>query len=272
MDKLDEVKQLQASMQAKHAGAATMTYIEDEYRKASKRLIFLDYDGTLVGFKSNINQAFPDDDLYEILDELINEPQNHVVIVSGRNHETLEDWFGHLKIDIIAEHGAWQKHIGGEWTKLAGLSDQWKQDLMPMLETYVDRTPGSFIEEKSYSLVWHYRKVEEGLGELRANELMSNMRFLTDDKSLQMMSGNKVIEIKNAEVNKGKVASWLDKDEYDYILALGDDHTDEDMFKALPADAYTIKIGSNISAARFYMRDYKEVRKLLRTLSAKEEV
>jgi len=86
------------------------------------------------------------------------------------------------------------------------------------------------------------------------------------------MGGNKVIEIKNFEVNKGKVASWLDKDHYDYILALGDDHTDEDMFKALPADAYTIKIGSNISAARFYMRDYREVRKLLRTLAAKEEV
>jgi trehalose 6-phosphate synthase/phosphatase len=271
MDRLEEVKQMQASMQAKHVGAATMTYIEDQYRKANKRLIFLDYDGTLVGFKSNINQAFPDDDLYEILDELISEPLNDVVIVSGRNHETLEDWFGHLKIDIIAEHGAWQKHMDGEWNRLPGLNDHWKQDLMPMLETYVDRTPGSFIEEKSYSLVWHYRKVEEGLGELRANELMSNMRFLTDDKSLQMMGGNKVIEIKNFEVNKGKVASWLDKDNYDYILALGDDHTDEDMFKALPADAYTIKIGSNISAARFYMRDYREVRKLLRTLAAKEE-
>ncbi|WP_083257064.1 bifunctional alpha,alpha-trehalose-phosphate synthase (UDP-forming)/trehalose-phosphatase [Arcticibacter eurypsychrophilus] len=269
MNQLKEVKELQASMQAKHVGPLTLTYLEDEYKKASQRLIFLDYDGTLVGFKTNINQAFPDDDLYEILNELIADPLNHVAIVSGRNHDTLEDWFGHMQIDIIAEHGAWQKYANEDWTKLPGLNDQWKQDLMPVLEMYVDRTPGSFIEEKSFSLVWHYRKVEEGLGELRANELMNNLRFLTDDKNLQMMAGNKVIEIKNYEVNKGKVISWLDKYKYDYILALGDDQTDEDMFKVLPAEAYTIKIGSNISAARFYLQDYKEVRKFLRTLAAK---
>ena len=268
MNQLKEVKQLQASMQAKHVGSPTMKYLENEYKNASQRLIFLDYDGTLVGFKTNITQAFPDDDLYEILDELIADPLNHVVIVSGRNHDTLEDWFGHMQIDIIAEHGAWQKYANEEWIRLPGLNDQWKQDLMPVLEMYVDRTPGSFIEEKSFSLVWHYRKVEEGLGELRANELMNNLRFLTDDKNLQMMAGNKVIEIKNYEVNKGKIISWLDKYEYDYILALGDDQTDEDMFKVLPADAYTIKIGSNISAARFYLQDYREVRKFLRTLAA----
>lgn len=267
MDRLSEVKQIQTSLQAKHAGTATLKYIEDEYKKANKRLIFLDYDGTLVGFKTNINQAFPDDDLYEILDHLISDPLNHVIIVSGRNYVTLEDWFGHLKIDIIAEHGAWQKHADEDWTRLPGLNDSWKQDLLPMLETYVDRTPGSFIEEKSFSLVWHYRKVEEGLGELRANELMNNIRFLTEDKHLQMMAGNKVIEIKNSEVNKGKVAAWVENLPFDYILAFGDDHTDEDMFKALPSEAYTIKIGSNISAAKFYLRDYKEVRKLLKSLT-----
>lgn len=268
MEKLGEVKQMQDSMQAKHIGLNARAYIENGYLTSSNRVIFLDYDGTLVGFKSNIDLAFPDEDLYDILEQLTSDPANNVVIVSGRNYQTLEDWFGRMPMDIIAEHGAWQKRKDGEWQKLPGLYNQWKQEIRPILETYVDRTPGSFIEEKSYSLVWHYRKVEEGLGELRANELMNTLRFITADKGLQMLPGNKVVEIKNVEVNKGKVSlSWLENNDYDFIMALGDDHTDEDMFKALPDKAFTIKIGSNISSARYYLRDYREVRRLLRTLA-----
>ncbi len=273
MDRLEEVKRLQQSMLAKHAGPEMQTYIENEYSQAARRIIFLDYDGTLVGFKTNIEMAFPDEDLYDILNMLTLDPANHIVIVSGRKYQTLEDWFGRMPIDIIAEHGAWQKHSNGEWIKLPGLYNQWKQEIMPILETFVDRTPGSFIEEKSYSLVWHFRKVEDGLGELRANELMSTLRFVITDKGLQMLPGSKVIEIKNAEVNKGKVAlSWLESNDYDYIMALGDDHTDEDMFKVMPASAFTIKIGSNISAAHFFLRDFREVRGLLRSLALVNKV
>jgi trehalose 6-phosphate synthase/phosphatase len=116
--------------------------------------------------------------------------------------------------------------------------------------------------------VFHYRKTEEGLGELRANEVMNDLRVLTGDKGLQLLPGNKIVEVKNIEINKGKVAlRWLEGKDYDYILALGDDHTDEDIFKALPEDAYTVKIGGHISAAYYYLRDHQEVRRLLRSLS-----
>jgi trehalose 6-phosphate synthase/phosphatase len=242
--------------------------MEQEYADSSRRIIFLDYDGTLVGFHSDIDMAFPDEDLYELLEQLSSDPSNHVVIISGRKHDTLEEWFSKLPIDMIAEHGTWTKKHEEDWVKISGLDNQWKQDIAPILETYVDRTPGSFIEEKSYSLVWHYRKVEEGLGDLRANEIMNDLLFTIADKGLQMLLGSKVIEIKNIEVNKGKMAlKWFEGKDYDYIMALGDDHTDEDIFKVLPSDAYSIKIGGNISAARFYLKDYREVRKLLRSLA-----
>jgi trehalose 6-phosphate synthase/phosphatase len=139
---------------------------------------------------------------------------------------------------------------------------------MPVLETYVDRTPGTFIEEKTYSLVWHYRKAQKGLGELRAGELMNNLKYLANDKGLQLLPGDKVVEVKNVEINKGKAALMLiDGDEYDFMMALGDDFTDEDVFKALPESAVTIKIGSNLSAAKFYLRSPSEARKLLRSLA-----
>lgn len=267
MDKLSEVKAMQQSLMTKHAVATVRAKIAMDYTKATERYIFLDYDGTLVGFNADIDKASPDEELYHILQQLTLDPLNRVIIISGRRYQTLEEWFGHLKLDMIAEHGAWQKYQDEEWKPLPLLTDKWKQEVKTVLDTYTDRTPGSFIEEKSYSLVWHYRKVEEGLGELRANEIINHLGIFIADKGLQMMPGNKVIEFKNIEVNKGKAAqNWLYNNDPDFILALGDDHTDEDIFKALSPEAYTIKVGGNISAARYYLKDFYEVRELLKEL------
>lgn len=270
--RLDEVKDSQNSLLTKHAVHSIKEVISVEYNLTENRVLFLDYDGTLVDFSGNIDDASPDEELYNLISKLTADPSNTVVIISGRRNETLEKWFGHLKVDLIAEHGAWQKAYGDKWNCLPLLTDQWKQEMKSILETYTDRTPGSFIEEKSYSLVWHYRKAEEGLGDLRANEIVSHLKILAADKGLQLMPGNKVIEFKNMEVNKGKAAlNWLYGKQPDFILALGDDHTDEDIFRALPNDAFTIKVGNNISEAKYYLNDYKEVRKLLWSL-IKDEV
>ncbi len=264
MDKLKEVKQLQRSMQTRHVSGSTEQSIINRYHNTGKRVIFLDYDGTLVGFKANIDQAAPDKELFDIIEDLTEDPANDVVLISGRKHQNLEEWFGNTRLYLVAEHGSWSKHPDGAWHKISGLKDHWKHDIYPLLETYVDRTPGAFIEEKSYSLVWHYRKAQKGLGELRSNELMNNLKYLAGDKGLQLLQGDKVLEVKNMEVNKGKAAMGIiEKGNYDFIIALGDDYTDEDLFKALPDNAISIKVGSNMSAAKFYLRTPAEVRKLL---------
>jgi trehalose 6-phosphate synthase/phosphatase len=267
MNRLSEVKDLQQSMRTKHVSYKTEQNIKDLFTHATKRIIFLDYDGTLVNFKSNLSQASPDKDLYDLLDQLTADPLNRIVLISGRKHENLNDWFSNANIDLVAEHGAWTKPNGQKWHRIPGLTDQWKPDVMQVLERYVDRTPGSFIEEKTYSLVWHFRKVEEGLGDLRSSELMNNLKYLVLDKGLQILPGDKVVEVKNMEINKGKAAlTLLENGQYDFIMALGDDHTDEDIFKALPDEAITIKIGSNNSAAKYYLRNPLEVRRLLKLL------
>jgi trehalose 6-phosphate synthase/phosphatase len=271
LTRMDEAKFMQHSLKTKHAVNKVNQGIISRYMTTKNRIIFLDYDGTLVGFKANIDDASPDEELLNLLEELTNDPLNTVVIISGRKHETLNHWFAHLKVDMIAEHGAWQKKNGTEWQTLPLLNGQWKQEIETILNTYTDRTPGSFIEDKSFSLVWHYRKVEEGLGELRANEIVNNLRVLAADKGLQIMPGNKVIEFRNLEVNKGKAAlNWLN--DHDFILAMGDDHTDEDIFKALPSNAITIKVGSNLSEAKFYLNDHSEVRKLLWSIIKEEAI
>ena len=273
LSRMDDAKLLEHSLRTKHAVNKVSQGITSRYAATQKRIIFLDYDGTLVGFKANIDEASPDKELLTLLENFAKDPANTVVVISGRNHNTLEQWFGHLNISIIAEHGAWQKRQHDAWHALPLLNGQWKAEIRSILDTYTDRTPGAFIEEKSFSLVWHYRKTEQGLGELRANEIINNLRVLAADKGLQIMPGNKVIEFRNMEVNKGKAAlNWLHEEEHDFILAMGDDHTDEDIFKAMPNNAITIKVGSEVSEAKFYLNDHHEVRDLLQSILMETKV
>ncbi len=268
MNRLAEVKQLQQSMRAKLVQNAIKQKIVKEYSAASNRLIILDYDGTLVGFQKQIDKASPDDALYTLLDRLSADDKNRLVIVSGRKYQTLEKWFGHKNYDLVAEHGVWKKLLNHRWTQRPGLSNRWKDEVNQLMEAFADRTPGAFVEEKSYSLVWHYRKVQDGLGAMRASELMDNLRYYLTAHGLQLLDGDKVIEVKSSEVNKGRATmEILHGESYDYILAIGDDHTDEDIFKAVPESALSIKVGSSVSAARYYVNSFNEVRALLESLA-----
>jgi trehalose 6-phosphate synthase/phosphatase len=265
MQRLTEVKEVQKALLTKELSADSLMSIRQQYANSAKRLLFLDYDGTLMGFNVDPLRVRPDQELYMLLEELAANERNKVVIISGRKHETLEQWLGELPLDLIAEHGAWTKRNRQPWEQHPGLNTEWKQQIQPIMKTYADRTPGAFIEEKSYSLSWHYRKVERGLGEQRAAELEDNLKLFAGDRGLQILQGNKVIEIKSNLVSKGHAARvWLEEDTYDFILAAGDDHTDEDTFKAMPPHAITIKVGGNISAAKYSVTSFHDVRKLLK--------
>jgi trehalose 6-phosphate synthase/phosphatase len=173
-------------------------------------------------------------------------------------------------VDFICEHGVWLRERGKDWNMIDQLTDGWKQEILPVLEFYVDRTPGSLIETKDYSLVWHYRKVETGLGELRTRELSSHLKYISSNMNLQVLEGDMVVEIKSAGVNKGKAAlKWLNQFPTEFIMALGDDWTDEDTFKVMPDEAITIKVGGNSSEAKYSVHSPKDVRKLLLELIQK---
>ncbi len=269
MERLAYIKDSQKSMATKKLDDAAMQQVKNEYDKAKTRLLFLDYDGTLTGFLPDPQEARPDSALISLLSALADDPKNRLVIISGRDKQTLDRWLSHLPIDIIAEHGVWIKERNKNWGTIETLSNAWKDEIQQILELYVSRTPGSFIEEKDFSLVWHFRRVETGLGELRSRELTSHLKYLTTDKNLTVLKGDKVVEIKNAEVNKGSAArKWLRKFPHQFTMALGDDWTDEDTFKAMPEKAYTIKVGSTSSAAKFNVATYREVRAFLKKIAS----
>ncbi len=234
------------------------------YNSAKKRLILLDYDGTLVNFRSNPNSARPTKTLYAILDKLSKETKNRVVIISGRDKISLEKWFGKYKIDLVAEHGAWHKSIDGNWKQFNNINVEWKEFISPIFQQFVDRTPGSFVEEKNYSLAWHYRKTDPDLANIRKHELMEKLSYAITGKNLQVMEGNKVLEVKNDEINKGRATLKLIKNQdFDFILAIGDDYTDEDTFKVLPPEAYTLKVGFSETVAKYNINSVEHVISLL---------
>ncbi len=237
------------------------------YKNASSRLLLLDYDGTLTKFHSNPDDASPDDELLSILRKLKAESGTETIIISGRDRHTLDLWMKEFQFEMAAEHGVWYNR-GKGWKVNRGLSKDWKEKVRPILESMVERTPGSFIEDKDYSLVWHYRMIDKALGEKRIREYRDVLQYLTANLDLQVLEGNKVVEIKNAGVNKGKAAlNWINRKDWDFILAIGDDYTDEDTFKVIPTGHYAIKVGLSQTEANYNLIGVGEVRTLLKRLT-----
>jgi trehalose 6-phosphate synthase/phosphatase len=270
---LGKVKELKNKYNSKKITPTLATEIINKYKKSRRRILFLDYDGTLVGFKKKPEDAYPDKDLYLLLDLLAQNKKNQLVLVSGRDKDTFNKWFGDRDYYLIAEHGVWTKIPTGKWQLIEHMQTEWMKSIKPVIEYYIDRTPGTFMEEKKYSLVWHYRKADPELGTLRANELKDELSGFIANHDLEIMEGKKVIEVKNSGFNKGKAAVRLiQKNSYDFILGMGDDWTDEYLFEELPKDALTIKVGLQNTFAQYNFDSFKEVRVFLDRMSKLEQV
>lgn len=234
--------------------------IVEEFESAARRCILLDYDGTLAPYQKLPSLATPSDELIELLTDLTRDPSNEIVIISGRDAETLENWLGKLPLNMIAEHGACVKYKDEEWKELVSINTEWKEQVRPLMQLFVDRCAGSFIEEKNSTLAWHYRNTNSELGFMRSRELRNNLLQLTANTALQVVDGNKVLEVRMVGVDKGAAAtSMLGYLNPDFILCIGDDATDEDMFRALKDKAHTIKIGRANTSAQFTILSQREV-------------
>jgi len=267
-----EIKNRQKELETRKLSPHVRNRLIRLYQESSHRLFLLDYDGTLVPLVEQPRKAKPGSELLALLKGLATPSQNTVVLISGRDRETLQNWFKEPNIALVAEHGVWMRRENTQqWRIMDRLSQEWKDWIKPVLERSADRLPGSFVEEKEYSLVCHYRKADPELAALRAKELMGTLTALTANTDLQVLQGSKVIEVKGASVNKGRaVMNWISEGDFDFILGVGDDWTDEDLFKALPEDSYSIKVGLGTSNARYYLDSPTNVRQLLKDLLAKE--
>jgi trehalose 6-phosphate synthase/phosphatase len=262
------MREVQSRIESKLLSASARKEIIARYRKSRRRLLFIDYDGTLTPLVRHPSMAEPDEIGLDLLRFLAADQKNSVVIMSGRDRATLEAWFGAIPLGLVAEHGVWIKTAGQSWQRAKSPTSEWKGKLLPVLEIYADRLPGAFVEEKEDSLTWHYRMADPEQAELRAPELVDHLLNLIAKTDLQVVQGSKVVEIRRAGVDKGSATLfWLDHREYDFILGVGDDTTDEDLFKALPASAVSIRVGIFGTHAQYNVRNCADVIDLLRSLA-----
>ncbi|KAI1619884.1 alpha,alpha-trehalose-phosphate synthase [Exophiala viscosa] len=249
-----------------------------QYHAAKKRLFMFDYDGTLTPIVKDPNAAIPADKVLRTLKALAADPKNHVWIISGRDASFLEEWMGHIsELGLSAEHGCFMRRPGSEdWENLASSMDMgWQKEVMDVFSYYTERTQGSWIEKKRVALTWHYRQVDPDFGAFQARECRKALEDkVMRDWDVEVMSGKANLEVRPQFVNKGFIATRL-INEYGYdtgvppefVLCLGDDQTDEDMFRALlktdlPKDhvfACTVGASSKRTLANWHLLEPSDV-------------
>lgn len=245
------------------------TEINERYKCSTNRLILLDYDGTLVNFTSIPDSAILTDEITRIIRKLVRNPDTELLIITGRRHDDIDRILNHIPINIIAEHGAIVKR-DGKWENRLKADNKLKKAIIPIMNDIISRCPGSFMEEKGFSLTWHYRNAEPEIGKSSSIELIHLLEQVIHPLNLKILDGNKVVEVLSDITGKGNaVKSLLEENRYDFILSIGDDATDEEMFEFLlnKSEAFTIKVGDGPTYAKSKLNNINDVASLLKQLS-----
>ena len=251
-----------------HGGPEIAGLLARAREEGRKVALFLDYDGTLREFAPDPDEAVPTDEMHALFAGLSARDGVEVTIISGRRGEDLDRFFGDYPFGLIAEHGASMRRPGGkEWEPQdSEISYGWKSDVLRILRLYAQATPGSRVEEKRTSLVWHYRRADEEFGAWKARQLAEELAVITADAPVQVRHGKKIVEIVSTQVSKGVAVGRLLQDEGERWLAVcvGDDSTDESMFALETAHLLTVKVGEGPTRARYRVPGPAALRSLLR--------
>jgi trehalose 6-phosphate synthase/phosphatase len=242
--------------------------IAEAYYESRTRLILLDYDGTLVPSELSSDRTKADLKLTSVLHSLTSDQKNNVVLISGRDKEHLDSQWPNPPMTIVAEHGGFYKNKHESWRQMFSFSPDWIPKTVSALTALTLRYEGSFVEEKTYSIVWNYRSMKKKLTEDDKRQILAAIRTLPERRHFKISDCEFAIELRTIGVQKGAfTALWASNRHYDFIMAIGDGQTDEDLFKVLDKNAYTIKVGkSNSSEAVYHLGSQTDVLPFLQSI------
>ena len=253
------------------AAATLAESIGGAFAQARSPLVMLDYSGALREAAAHPEEATPTTEILDLLRDLAAQ-DGTIAIVSGRTRETLDNWFGTLPITLVAEYGMWMRLPDeDEWRSIGPpIEVSWKRDVRAVLDEYARRGPGSWVEEKSAGLVWHYGEADPVLGRWLALELTANLETMLMTSSADVSYDEHTVEVRQGGVSKGaayeRIVELLGP--FDFIMAAGDDRADEDLFGALPNGQFSVKVGGGPSAANAAVRSPRTLRSLLHRMVA----
>ena len=266
---LKQIKALQHADSTTSLNKSSIKKMTDSFLAADKRLLMLDYDGTLRDFVSSPSPgaAAPSKELHDLIKACAALPRTTLCILSGRSKDAIESWFGDTKATLMAEHGAYRRNSKKEWTALDLDFEDTRKLIKPLMADYTSRTPGARIEHKDFAMVWHYRNVPVELALVRSYSLMRELRDTLGDQDVTVNAGNKIIEVKPTLVTKSAGAEYIiNAKKYDFILAAGDDYTDEEMFESVPSHGFVVKVGPGDTIAKYRVANVKAMLEVLKAL------
>lgn len=212
-------------------------FVMDTYKNAQKRVLLFDYDGTLTPICNTPSAAIPSKEMLSYLTELTKDPKNFVFIISGRDQQFLDQYLNIDGVGLSAEHGSFIKYPNQSWRNATEDMDlSWKDDVINIFNFYTERTQGSFVENKRCAVAWHYRLADPDYGAFQSKECQNHLESVISSKyPVEIVVGKKCLEVRPSTINKGEIVNNLliDQDDYDFVFCVGDDKTDEDMFKSL---------------------------------------
>nr|QOX06485.1 trehalose-6-phosphate synthase 4 [Gracilariopsis lemaneiformis] len=253
-----------------------------ELRQRKKRLFILEYEGTLCHPAALPDLATPSVSIRRFLQRLCADRRNLVYIMSGRSGDTLESWFGDLEIGMVSEQGCAIQHPGETaWEPTIEADDQsWRASVLPILQYFTERTPGSHLEQKDKTITWHFRDADPMFGSWQAKELQLLLAESCLNLPVEVISGLKHLELRPIGVSRvgalQKILSTMSED-LDFTFAMGSDKADEDLFSFLnqyvrSGDGRVVTLScrvggkSDSSAAERYVPDPDTVVRMLREL------
>jgi trehalose 6-phosphate synthase/phosphatase len=267
------------------------------YKKSHSRALLLDYDGTVM---PTSHKESPTPEVLDLLNTLCSDPKNMVFIVSGRPRVKLAEWFEPCEsLGLAAEHGyfyRWRRDSEwatcrlqsvAEWDRFntsereaPSMSFEWKLVAEPVMQLYTESTDGSYIEAKESALVWHHRFADPDFGSWQAKELQDHLESVLANEPVTVKSGAQIVEVTPQGVSKGvvveKLLLMMDSGALpDFVLCVGDDRSDEDMFESIEclmneapsAEVFACTVGQKPSKAKYYLDDVVEVIKMLQGLA-----
>jgi trehalose 6-phosphate synthase/phosphatase len=244
----------------------TLTEVPAKLKTNRRKILILDYDGTLVSLQNRPMAAVLPSEIKALLEDLNGLYQ--VYIISGRPKEFLESQFPEDSVTLVAEHGAFSKKPNEEWkTHITSDIQSWMPEAKKAMDEYTRRVPLSFVESKCAAVVWHFRQSPPAFGEYQAKKLDEELQVGLANQPVSVTFGSKIVEARATECNKGNfVRSLLESNPECTIVCIGDDVTDEDMFKQLNSDHVSVKVGPGHTLAQYRLRDQPDVRTFLEFL------
>ena len=267
------------------------------YGQSFKRLIFLDFEGTLptenIG-QGKVEKLFkdrkPSEEIISLLKELTNDKKNSVFIVAGKGALQLENWFKDIpNLGLSAEHGyLYKANIKDTWKRIMDKYDtNWRKRCRNIMEPYTERCEGSCLEIKESSVVWQYSECDQELGKAFASVITSELQVALKNKDVKILNGKGFVEVISLGINKGYFVSYIIKEKIkqkkapDFILCIGDDAGDEKMFNYLNkkkkeilkfnhnAHLISVTVGKKPSEAEYYVNNPNDVKNLINKFTLK---